>query len=143
MRPVALLLVLILAGAGPPAPAADPPAAFDSLQPLILPDLEHLEDVVGDQLRHTQSLLCALLEKPAVSAGELAAAFGETGRLYHAYELIDPAATCYGNAARLEPADFRWVYLRSRLEQQTGSLPPAVPPACNRRRTCPTAPCAG
>ncbi len=64
-----------------------------------------------------------LLEERAAAGGpaaELAEAIGQMGRLYHAYDLTAAAAAHYENARRLEPNDFRWVYLLGLARQTRG-----------------------
>ncbi len=133
---VRALAVLWLTTAGV-SPAAELPDGVELL-PLAPPDLEHLEDAVAAQLRETGELLesilaehgilaeSGILAKPGAAPSAIADAFGQAGRLYHAYELAEPAAVCYGNAARLEPGDFRWVYLLAVLEHQEGRLEAAI-----------------
>ncbi len=96
------------------------------LLPFVPPDLEHLEDAVASQLRETQELLASIRAEPGVSPAALADVFGQSGRLYHAYELVEPAAVCYANAARLAPRDFRWTYLLAVLDHQEGRLEKAI-----------------
>jgi tetratricopeptide (TPR) repeat protein len=57
---------------------------------------------------------------------ELANAWGEMGRLYHAYRLDDAAAACYRNALALAPSDFRLRYYLGQLLLQTGDTAAAV-----------------
>ena len=105
------------------------PAAGESgveLLPLVPPELDQLEGAVANQLRETQDLLASILAEPGTPPAALADAFGQAGRLYHAYELVEPAATCYTNAARLVPRDFRWTYLRAVVDHQEGRLDQAI-----------------
>ncbi len=96
------------------------------LLPLSPPQLEHLEEAVAGQLRETQELLASMLAEPGAPPAALADAFGQAGRLYHAYELLDAAAVCYANAARLTPEDFRWTYALAVLDHQAGRLEAAI-----------------
>ena len=48
------------------------------------------------------------------------------GEIYHAYSLNAPARECYVNASRLAPKDFRWIYLRAKLDQQEGRVNDAI-----------------
>ncbi len=99
------------------------PAGVELL-PFVPPNLEHLEDAVANQLRETQELLESILVEPGATAR--ADAFGQAGRLYHAYELAGPAAVCYANAARLNPGDARWTYLLAVLDHQEGRIDEAI-----------------
>ncbi len=92
------------------------------LLPFVPPNLEHLEEAVADQLRETEEILSSMGGDSQVSPPSLADAYGQAGRLYHAYELVDPAAVCYANAARLSPRDFRWTYLLAVLDHQEGRV---------------------
>ncbi len=118
---VCLAVLVCLAGLGGPALAVDV-----ELVPLEPPDLEHLEEAVAVQLRETQELLQSMVEQPNVGHQPLADAFGAAGRLYHAYDLTDPAAICYTNAERLAPNNFKWAYLGAVLDQAAGRLDEAV-----------------
>ncbi len=104
--------------------SAEEPGAL--LLPFVPPELEHLEGAVASQLRETQDLLASILAEPGTSPAALADAFGQAGRLYHAYELAEPAAVCYANAARLAPRDFRWTYLLAVLDHQEGRIDEAT-----------------
>ncbi|HXO18689.1 MAG TPA: tetratricopeptide repeat protein, partial [Thermoanaerobaculia bacterium] len=66
--------------------------------------------------------------RAAPSSGEaaLAAAYGELGMLYHAYDLRAPAEVCYRNAARHAPADHRWPHLLGALLENDGRLDEAA-----------------
>jgi Flp pilus assembly protein TadD len=79
--------------------------------------LDGLDEPVARQLRQVRAALDAA---PRDAAG--AAAFGDAGRHYHAYEILAPAEACYRNAAALAPADFRWPYLLGVLQQDAGRL---------------------
>ncbi len=105
--------------------AAQEPGDVELL-PFVPPQLEHLEDAVASQLRETQELLASILAAPGASPAALADAFGQAGRLYHAYELAEPAAVCYANAARLAPRDYRWTYLLAVLDHQEGRIDQAI-----------------
>jgi tetratricopeptide (TPR) repeat protein len=84
------------------------------------PTLEGLEDAVADQLRETRAVLDETLSGEDVGQAERAEAYGELGRLYHAYEITEPAEIAYRNARALAPGDFRWAYYHAYLLQQVG-----------------------
>ncbi len=96
------------------------------LLPFEPPALEHLEAAVAEQLGAGAELLESVLAQPDVGRQTLGEAFGETGRLYHAYEMDEPAAVCYANAARLSPGDYRWRYFPAVLDHQAGRLETAI-----------------
>ncbi|HWM92171.1 MAG TPA: tetratricopeptide repeat protein [Thermoanaerobaculia bacterium] len=96
--------------------------SFQSLPPALQPpSLEGLEPEVAAQLRDARALLDAL-QTEAAPPEELADAYGELGRLYHAYGLAEAAAPAYANAAAQAPKDFRWPYYLGHLEQAAGRL---------------------
>jgi tetratricopeptide (TPR) repeat protein len=127
------------AEAAPPTPAPSPDAgvgAVDSrtaaraghgsieapragLVAVRLPDMAVLEPVVARQLGKAQRSLERLLADPSATDGDLAAAYGFLGRLYHAYELSDPALDCYENAHTLAPGEVQWVDLRADVHRQS------------------------
>lgn len=92
------------------------------------PDLAAAEPAVRDQVGPARAALDALLEQGVggAPAGELAAAYGALGELYHAYGLLDPARACYRNAARLAPDDSGWRYRLGLAAQQAGDQPAAA-----------------
>lgn len=51
-----------------------------------------------------------VVDSPEATASQKAAAWGELGNLYHAYELLDEALKAYAKARELAPRDFRWPY---------------------------------
>ena len=111
-----------LAGPSEPAPA---------LQPIPLPELEQAEPAVRLALEKARSELDARTAAGDTPSAELAQVYGETGKLYHAHLMLDPARACYRNAAALAPADPRWPYYLGYLQGQTGELREA---AANYRR---------
>jgi len=81
------------------------------LEPIPAPVLAGLEPQVAEQL---EAMRVLVLEVRASSERlPVAEAFGDLGRVYHAYDMTDSALAAYTNAARLSPASFRWRYLRS------------------------------
>jgi len=134
---VGTMITLLLPVAGP-AFAQEPPAALRRLppetasppmpeapgQPELLPvpepSLDGLEKQVADQLLETRAVLDEALADPDADRAVRAEAYGELGRIYHAYELADPAAVAYQNARLLSPADFRWAYYQAVLLQGEG-----------------------
>jgi tetratricopeptide (TPR) repeat protein len=101
-----------------PATAAEPPA----LAPIPFPDLGQLEATVGRQLGAVQEALRADLAGEGATDADRATAFGDLGRLYHAYSFDEAAEACYRNAETLAPGDFRWPYLLGVLRQGAGRL---------------------
>jgi len=123
--------------AGESAAAPGEPAAGDEdsgieLETVPEVDLSGLEPAVADQLREVRGALDILIgaatraSASSPSLPELGASFGELGRYYQAYEMVEPAAACYRNAIRLLPDDPRWPHLLGRLLQTAGRLPEAA-----------------
>lgn len=97
-------LALCLGGCGPDSPEVN-------LLPLPATDLSALEAGVREQIKSRQASLETMMAGE-VEGAPLAAAFGELGRTYHAYSLLESAQTCYRNAEALAPTDPAWPYLR-------------------------------
>jgi tetratricopeptide (TPR) repeat protein len=105
---------------GPAVPDALPPAR-SGLGAVPLPLLDGLEPAVASQLREAREAF----ERAAMAGArtrDLADAYGELGRVFHAYELVESAAPAYVNAMRLAPGDGRWPHLLGYLYQQVGRL---------------------
>jgi len=136
-RSIAVLALLAAAAAAPAAPAqervragdrppataaAAAPAPAPALQAVPAPDLSPLEAAVAEQLAAVRSTVDAVLADPASGAAERAVAYGDLGRVYHAYGLLQPARSAYENAAALAPGEFRWPYYLGLLHQAAGDL---------------------
>ncbi len=101
----ALAAALVLApGAGNAQP---------QLQPLDRPRTDDYEQPVQEQLRAARAALDRLLEEPGTDRLQLAAAFGQMGRLYLVYDFWRIARTALSNAEALDPTDARWPYYRA------------------------------
>jgi tetratricopeptide (TPR) repeat protein len=87
------------------------------------PNLSQLENDVRNQITSQQNALAAAVKDPGAN---LSAAYGAMGEVYHAYSLTAPARECYTNANRLEPKDFRWIYLLAKLDQLEGRVDDAI-----------------
>ncbi|HVR97911.1 MAG TPA: tetratricopeptide repeat protein [Thermoanaerobaculia bacterium] len=110
-----LLSGWLLAGA---LAAAEPPA-------IPAPDLSGLEPAVARQIEARQEAVKDLAHRDP-DPRELAAAWGELGMTYHAYQLAAPAETCYRRAAEVDPKDVRWPHLLGGVLQDTGRLDEAA-----------------
>lgn len=110
-----LFSAAVLHGQGP-APSRPP------LETIPSPSLSPFEPAVARQIRVLEAGLDAVLTSPSATDAALAEAFGEFGQLFHAYELWEPAAASYRNAAVLAPGDFRWRHLLAELETKRGDL---------------------
>ena len=96
------------------------------LVPLRFPDLIDLEESVRDQLAKLQDSLVVIAKDPKVSDATLSDAYGKLAQVYQAYSLTAAAWESYLNANQLAPADFRWIYLLAKLDQQQGRFDEAI-----------------
>jgi tetratricopeptide (TPR) repeat protein len=105
--------------AGPVAaePVGDPPIRF--------PDMQGAEAGVVEQLAATRRRL-----DEALAAGRqgvrLAEAYGDLGKLFHAYSFWQPAEDAYRNAARAAPDDYRWHHYLGVIQRDAGRLDEAL-----------------
>lgn len=147
------LLLSLLAGtahavpqqAPPPAPPsaaaeAAPPVTPSTLQPVPHPDLDPYEDAVADQLRGMREDLERVLATPGSTRRDRANAYGEMGRLYHAYGLTRAAEASYTNARLLDPEAAPWPYYAGMLLRDAGRLEEAARLLARARDLAPTYP---
>lgn len=80
-----------------------------ALQTVTLPDISNASEPVQKQVRERFASLTAATEKGGPPT-ELAAAYGEMGKLFVAAEYLDAAEACFVNARQLDSADMRWPY---------------------------------
>jgi tetratricopeptide (TPR) repeat protein len=126
-------LILVLAGLTLVPGTA---TAQQNLLPVPQPRLEDLEPAVAVQIRDVQQKTSAVAAKSA-SSRELAEAYGELARVYHAYEFLESAEPAYVNARRLAPGNSEWPHLLGVLYQQTGRLEEAADALAAARRLQP------
>jgi tetratricopeptide (TPR) repeat protein len=117
-RLACLLLCLALPRLLHAAAPIDPPIPF--------PEVGTLEPDVAEQIVATRQRLTDLLAKPEADPAELAAAFGELGKVYHAYSLREAAEASYRNAIRLASGTARWHHYLGALLQEAGRLDEAA-----------------
>ena len=89
---------------------------------LHYPDTGPLEKQVREQFQELQRNLAKLVRNPETTESQLSEAYGLMGQMYHAYALSDVAEICYLNAHRVEPKDFKWIYLLGYLCHKQGRL---------------------
>jgi tetratricopeptide (TPR) repeat protein len=98
----------------------------ESLQPIPVPPLDHLEKSVSKQLREGRKMVDSVVNQKSVEPKVRANAYGELGQLYHAYDLTDAAEVCYRNAVLLDPSGFDWTYGLAYLLQTLGKFSEAL-----------------
>jgi len=104
-------LVASACSSGRDASPADRPA----LTAVSLPDISSAAEPVQKQIRDRFALLQAAIGRVDAPTSELAAAYGELGRLMVAAEYFDTAEACFLNARALAPAEIRWPYFLGHL----------------------------
>lgn len=109
------------------APAHAQGGGPTQLQRIPDADLSSLETSVAEQLREARSLVDAFMSSPNPPKEELSDAFGNLGRLYHAYELLESAEICYLNAGALAgKKTTQWPYLFGVIKQKQGDIKKAT-----------------
>ena len=101
-------------------------ARSSALLPVPSPDLSRLDPVVQRQLSHARSEFEAESHKQGASPRELADAYGQLGKLYHSYTLLNAAEACYQNAISLMPREFSWRYYLAQAYHTEGNLSEAI-----------------
>lgn len=86
-------------------------------------DTGALEPAVAEQLETLAAAVAAL--GPEVQGSHVAEAWGELGRHYHAYGLLEDAESAYDRAVAAG-GDLRWTYLRGHARFERGRLEEAV-----------------
>lgn len=94
--------------------------------PLPTADLSAFEPSVAGQLSEARALVDRHTQSPGVSAEHLSEAYGQLGRLYHAYQLQELAEVCYSNAGKLDRRNLDWPYLYGVLKQEQGDYREAI-----------------
>ncbi len=90
------------------------------------PDLSAMDEVVRHKVETTQQRLTELTRQPDAPATELSEAFGQLGRLFHAFGLLDAAEVCYLNSQRLATGDYRWPHYLGLVRNAKGALESAA-----------------
>jgi tetratricopeptide (TPR) repeat protein len=94
--------------------------------PVTLPDLSRADEPVQQQIRSAHDRVQRLNDSPAAPRTEVAAAYGELGRLLIAAEYLDAAAGCFLNAQSLAPDDMRWPYYLGHVYRLQHNPPDAI-----------------
>lgn len=90
------------------------------------PDLRAADPLVRRSLEQARADAVATIQAPGNTDAERGRALGELGQRYDAHLVLDAAASCYRQAAELEPDAFRWPYYLGYLLQRTGALEEAT-----------------
>jgi tetratricopeptide (TPR) repeat protein len=104
---------------GPQAAAVSSDAAAIAVPK---PDLSAAEEAVRRELEQQFAAVEEFLASVERPPGEQARALGDLGRLYHAYDFIAAARSCYEGALELAPSEFLWIYYLGFLDQTQGDL---------------------
>ena len=116
------LVVLLMLGASGCRSEAPPAVLTTDLVTVPQPVLENFELIVQAQLREARQAFDSLLIHEPSRPKTLGEAFGEMGRHYFAYDLIEAASACFQNARTLQPEDVRWLYYLGAINQRAGRL---------------------
>ena len=99
--------------AAPEAPPAEPPpaqATGSELEPIPFPNLSAMDANVREQLERARVDLEQMIRRPGADPEQRARAYGRMGQMLQTYDLLDASESCYRNALRLAPRDYRWSY---------------------------------
>lgn len=119
MRWIAFVLALALGVACGQRPSGDATA-------IPRPALDRFDPAIREQIGQAQARLEAELADSAAEPARRAAAWGDLGNTFHAYELVAAARDCYATAGALAPEDPRWPYFLGRLERSWGDPEAAI-----------------
>ena len=122
---VAVVAVLACAVPGCRADRQSAAVGRPALQMVSLPDLSSAAAPVQERIRTRFDALQRALGRPDAPASELAAAFGELGKLFVAAEFFDGAQACLANAQVLMPAEMQWPYLLGHVFRYKSDIPRA------------------
>jgi tetratricopeptide (TPR) repeat protein len=117
-RSVALAAALIAFGCGAGREAERSGPVAD--RATELPDLSLMAPPVAEQLRSQFERLTKVKGDPATPHDDLAAAYGEMGKLLLAANAYLDALPYFENARSLAPADTRWTYYLAHTHRLTG-----------------------
>jgi len=126
-RPMLAAFLLAIAG------CQAPPSPREPLRQVVLPDLSRATGRVQAQLKSQYAALEQQRQHQGTPPAELAAAFGEMGKLFMAAEYRDAAEASLSNAQTLAPSDARWPYYLGHLHKARGD---AVKSAAAFERAC-------
>lgn len=127
-RPLIFLLLLFQAALLGAIPTPQSSSAHEIAQGLAVPkpDLSTMQKTVRERIERLQRNVEGLRQRESATGSELSEAFGLLGQAYHAFELLDAAATCYSNALTFKPEEVRWLYYRALVRNARGELEAAL-----------------
>jgi len=95
------------------------------LPPVPVVEMKGFEPAVKNALERARAQFDAIaVQRP--DRHRLGEAYGDLGMVYHAQDLVAPAAVAYANAHQLAPDDKRWPYLLGHLYNDAARLPEAI-----------------
>lgn len=106
-------LVPCLPAVVPEALPSEPPPVQDpgsELEPIPFPSLTAMDANVREQLERARADLEETARRPGATRQQQALAYGRMGQMLQTYDLLDASESCYRNALRLAPRDYRWSY---------------------------------
>jgi tetratricopeptide (TPR) repeat protein len=95
------------------------------LPPVPPVEMKGFEPSVKNALEKARAQFDAIAAKRP-DRERLGEAYGELAMMYHAQDLVAPAAVAYANAHRLAPDDKRWPYLLGHLYNDAARVPEAI-----------------
>lgn len=134
--PALIVASLVLAAAcrnSPPPSDALTTTLRESLRPVSPPELAGVEAGLQERIRSRHASLLVLRERNGASDSELAAAYGEVGKLLLGAEFLADAEPYFVNARTLAPRELAWPYylahvhrLRNQPDQAVAAFQQAV-----------------
>lgn len=114
------ILCLIACGQGYGPSLSD--KQLDALSPVPTLDASRASDEVWQAMMEVLTSIDALRTAEHVGGQQLADGYAHLGQMAMAYDFDKIALVCLKNAARLEPDEARWVYLRAHLLNRLGQV---------------------
>jgi len=90
------------------------------------PNLGAVQKSVREQIEAAWAELQAATQRSGSDQRQSADAYGQMGKVYHAYDFSDAAEACYRNAMSLSPQESSWPYALGRLHQERGEVKKSI-----------------